>query len=822
MLSADSWFGEIRGAVRGLVRSPWLTAAALATIGIGAGPSVVIVSAVRAAASPPIPFPEPDRLVVLSREVDGRSRFPWSFPKFDAMRQQMTSADLAAVAYCPLTLSDRGEKRPVIGEAASSNLFALLQVHPTRGRTFTAEEDEVPLGHPVAIVSESFRRSAFGAEAEPIGRTLELNGRAFVVVGVVPDGTSMSPTLLGLRPAELWIPLMMAPIAIPDQKFAQRLFQEPLVTWFTVLGRVKEGSSLRSAEAEARVIFERLVAERPTPGITTDRLEFRNFQAYATDPRLISNLLLLQVGAMLVFGISIFNLAHIVSVRAVERARDTAVCLALGAHPARLIARRVVEAVVLGGGGGGLAIALAWVARRSLLLLRNLAEPGLLPRDGLDNVRVDTTVVLAALVLAIAASLISTIVATRQAMPRAIMPVLQAGHIAMKAGFRALRVWKPRGATLTAQIGVAVALVSVALFVLSGFSRTVANNPGLSGAAVFAIELRPPAEADRVGREFAQLAVQAREISGVGEASVVSCLPVSYQCQSAGFARDGDAVDLPPVGFHAVLPDSFRTLGIRLSAGRDFAVTDTADTPLVALLSEKAAAPLGPNPIGQRIRLSGAVPPDTAFEVIGIVPDVSYASLNSAPKPDVYVSYLQVPHGRGFLVARANGDSGAIASILRERLAGDTFLKTAAVHNLGQMVSAEVSRMRTVVGLVTGVAGLALLLAGIGLFAVLYHLVARTTHEIGMRIAMGATRRDIARLVLSAVPPLAAAGAGVGALIAFPLVRHVAGLTGGPVTPDAGSIVVSLLLTVAIAVMAAALPAYRASRIDPIDALREP
>ncbi|MDP3909414.1 MAG: ABC transporter permease [Gemmatimonadales bacterium] len=811
---------DLRYALRQIARRPAIAAVVIATLAIGIGANTAIFSAIDAAVLRPPPFPEPDGLRLIRPTLaarDGRAdtlRF-WSYPMFEAFRDAEPALHGSIAAYTPnaaaYNLETAGEPQRARAEFVSATYFPLLGIRAAAGRTFTPDEDRVPGEAPVAVLSHHAWTTLFGADTTIVGRTIRLNTVPFTVVGIAEAG------FRGLSErADVFVPMMMA----PSLTFRNRL-RGSLSFWHAVIARTPGASDDMLAPrlaAKARVVEPALpLADAFGPvelGFTSLPLATARVH-----PAVRAMLTVLMGAVAFVLLIVCVNVANVLLTQAARRRRELSVRVALGAGPAAIARVMLTESVVLGllGGAAGLLVA-TWV----LDLIRAIAPQ--LPAGVADpaSASLGARVLLFNFAVAAVAGLLVGVLPT--------LKVARTGPLAAikEDDARGSGRGRARGVLIAGEVALALVLLTGAGLMLRSLGHLRDIDPGFRPAGLLTANVTLPRQAYGSAESVAFLeAAQQRlaALPGVDASAAAYCLPVSGGCDNVGMTireqvTDADAPP-PPVAMNMIDGGYFRTMGIPLLRGRTFAPSDRADAPRVAILSRAAAARYWPDgdPLGARIRLT--VGWDDDAEVVGIVGDVRMDALDAAPPPLVYLPYAQQIYNANYLIVRTDGNPLQLTEGVRRVVHDlDAGLPLWDVQTMPERIGTSVADTRFTTILLTLAAAIATFLAALGVFGVMAFTVAGRTRELGVRMALGARRVDVMRLVLRQGMRATVAGLAVGLVGAFLLTRVLASQLRGvsatdPVTFAAGAVVMVLA-----ALGAAWLPARRATRIAPMEALR--
>jgi len=807
-MTMDTLRQDIRYAIRRLIKSPGFTTVALLTLALGIGANSAIFSVVNAVLLKPLPYENPSELVGVYHLSEGR-RATMSGPNFyDVKQQSKTLQDVAAIARGRTILTGRGEPVRLDVARVSASLFDLLGVSPTLGRAFVAGDNQPGKTH-VTVLSHNLWRDRLGSDLKIVGKQLQLDGESYEVVGVMPEKFSY--------PAgrALWLPL----------EYDNDLTVKQRGAWYlSVIGRTRPGVAIEQVRAEVETIGSQLAKQYP------DANEGLGFTAMSLHEAMVGGVrtsvfvLLGAVGFVLL--IACVNVANLLLARAAARESEIAVRTALGAGRARLIRQLLTESVILSIVGGLLGLLLAVWGVEALLAL----EPQGIPR--LSDVRVDPLVIAFTVTLSLMTGAIFGMFPAVQSTRGALSAALKEsgrGALSSRSGARM------RTALVVAEVALAVTLLAGAGLLIRSFSKLAAVDPGFQVEPALTFELTLPdarykEEAQQVGF-FDQLLPKLEAIPGVQGAAGVMALPLS----GTNFVLTFEVAGRPPVPpsqqpameIRIATTKYFQMIGIPLKRGRLFSDTDRIGTTPVVLITETAARNYFPNedPIGKRITLGwgrGPGKPRAGGEVVGIVGDVKDAGLAEADPPQLYMPYAQWPVEAMAVVMKTAVPPATVGEAARRAVYSvDASLPVSNVRTLQQIVARSISQPRFYMSLLAVFAGVAVLLAAIGIFGVLSYAVAQRTREIGIRMALGAHERTVVALVVREAMIMAAAGVFIGVAVALPLTRLLdAKLLFGTSAHDPLTFASVGALLGVIALAAAYVPARRATRVDPIVALR--
>jgi putative ABC transport system permease protein len=813
---------DVRYGARLLLRNPGFSAIAILSLALGIGANTAIFSVVQQLLASPFPVEQPQQLVsVFTTDRRNPGNLPMSHLNFKDLRAQNTAfSDMAAVAFTQVNyLGEGGAAEQLAVQVVSASYFDVLGAKPALGRSFRADEDAAPGSGPVAVISYGLWDRRFGKDASIVGKTLSLNRQPFTVVGVAGEG--FNGTVIFGAP-DLWVPMSMHDVVQPGFDW----YEQRRGLFLLPFGRLKPGVTLGQAQANLRTLGTRL--ERDYPNDNQGRnvaalplLEARlNPQGGRGGP-IVQGSLLLMVIVGVVLLIACANIANLLLARATSRSKEIAVRLAIGARRARLVRQLLTESVLLALIGGAIGLVVGYW---TLDLIRS--APIELPPNFLRQIAIDPRVMAFTAALSLVTGILFGLVPALRASKPDLVPVLKNETVPVVGGSRGFFRWVTlRQALVVGQVALSlVALVAAGLF-LRSLQQIQDISPGFDTTHVLAAALNLGREGytREQGLQFHdRLVERAASLPGVTSVALAQNLPFG-----GGIARsvllegsETSEQNRTLVQVNVISPGYLQTVGIPVLSGRDFNPQDTTNTPLAVIINETMAEKFFPkgDAVGRRFRFFG----DTADStIIGIARNAKYNGLVEQPQPFIYQPLRQAYTPAVNLLVRTRGDASLLASATRALIHQlDPRLSILRVRTLGEQVDLVLAPNRVVVVLLSVFGVLALLLAAIGLYGVASYSVTQRTREIGIRMALGATRSAVMRLVLVQGLALVAAGVVAGMAIASLLAQSVRGLLVGVQPTDPITFVLTAVVLLCIAVLASYFPARRAMRIDPLVALR--
>jgi predicted permease len=801
---------DLRHSIVALRRAPEFTLVALFTLALGIGANAAIFSVVNAVLLRPLPYPESSRLIRVFETYDHKSATgSVSVPNFLDWRRQVRSFEgLAAYQTTGMSLQGNDEAERVAALEASANLFQILRAKPLLGRTFTSEE-EGPGRGPVVVLSEGLWRRRFGADPTILSRTVSLDGEPRTVIGVMPAGFQFPA---GPRPADLWVPIAFSP---EDTESRGNHF-------LNVVARLRPGISFERASAEMSSIAATLERQYPDAqagrGIQLAVLR----ESVVRDVRTPLLLLLAAVGLLLLIACA--NIANLHLARAAARKREVAVRSALGATRVRLVRQHLTESLVLALAGAAAGGIVALVAVK-------VASPLLAPALPLGTgVHLDLSVLAFLLLAAVASGIAFGLLPALQAAPGAERADLAASATRTTAGASHRRL---RDALVVAQLALSIVLLVGAGLTLRSFRHLLQTPAGLDARGVLTLRVAIPSDRSEP-RELQERLLQplleaVRGIPGVASAGLISLLPLDSWGTNGDFWVDGQPQPAPgeaPIAeLRVASPDYFKSLGIPVLAGREFAERDGLDGPRVAIINRALARKHFPgvDPVGRRLRRD--VGDEEVYTVVGVVGDVRQSGLGQEPLPEITFPYgnpggLGLPSGVTIAI-RTTVAPASVSRAVRQAIRGTAPGQGVyAVRTMSEVIDGSLTGRRLAVWLIGAFGAVALALAAGGLYGVISYLVATRTREVGIRMALGADRGNVLRLVVGRGATLVGAGSAVGLLGALAATTLIARWLYGIGPRDPLTFVAVAALLAAVALLATYVPALRAAAVSPVEALR--
>jgi putative ABC transport system permease protein len=807
----DTLIKDLSYGVRGLLRRPGFTAIALITLALGIGANTAIFSVVNAVLLRPLQFRDPEQLVVVWEDATFAG-FPRNTPApanyVDWRNQNQSFADMAAAASTSFNLTGDGEPERVQANSVTANFFPLFGVPPLLGRGFLPEEDR-PGSSKVAVLSYDLWQSRYGGDRSIINREILLNGEKNTVVGVMPAGFQFLE-----KDVRLWVPL-----ALDQEELANRGGH-----YLQVVARLKPGVAFSQAQADMNAVMRRIAVDHR--GETFDGklgavvMPLRD--QVVGDAR--GSLVVLLVAVAFVLLIACANVAGLLLARAVARRREIALRMALGAHRFRVVRQLLTESLLLATVAGVLGSLLAYASFSFL--------QGLIPEQMAlaASLKLDTRILVFTLAISIVTGIIFGLVPALQAAKFDLNDALK------QSSTRATASGRLRGTLIVFEVALSIVLLVGAGLLIQTLFQLFRQYSVLEPEKVLTMRTILPREKykePQVRDNFYQAVLQRVEhLPGVASAGYTTSVPLSWKGGTSGFYPEGIKAPIPGLAYDAnhrqVSAGYLKTMNIPLREGRYFDGRDNAQSMPVAIINETMARQYWPgeNALGRRFKVGDPDDPELPWtEIVGIVGDVRQMGIDEPVKAEMYLPYQQINHNPWFiprdLAIRTTGDTsnlvGAVRQIIRE---ADPDQPISNVATMAEVLGTEAAQRRMGMIMLVGFALLALLLASLGIYGVLAYFVTQHTNEIGVRQALGATPRDILLMVLKKGMGLTLAGVAIGLASAFALTRLMSSLLFGVKASDPLTFVTVPLLLAFVALLACYIPARRATKVDPLVALR--
>jgi putative ABC transport system permease protein len=808
LIMKGTFLQDLRFASRSFLRAPRFTVPAVLALALGIGATSAIFSVVRGVLLEPLPYQDPDRVVSIweaniprnrTRNVIGPANFlAW-------LERNRSFQHLGMTGPARLTILLDGQPYEVAGVLASSEVFKALGTQPLLGRTFDANED-LRDSNDVLIVSYEFWQARLGGRPDILGTTLNANGRLRTIIGVMPPRFTIEGQNADFYATYGWT--------------LEALRNAPGRGSSHAIARLREGVTVAQAQDEMRALAAQLEKEEPrrNTGWSVSVVPVHELTTEVIRPAL----LVLSGAVLLVLLVACVNVANLLLARSTVRQRELGLRTALGAGRGRLLRQMLTESLLLGLTGGATGLLLAVAFHRGLLALVANRMP--VPR--LDQVTLDATVVAFTMLLALGTGLVFGLMPALLATATASDALREGGRHG--GGPRSRRML---GALVAAEIALSLVLLTGAGLLVRSFLRLQNIDPGfrsegLLTARVSLSAARYPESAD-ASRFFREALEKVEQLPGVQSAAGISFLPLAGPGMATSFYRIDQPKpaegEFPITEVRPVTPNYFRTMAVPQLAGRDFTAADTADAPLVAVVSEGLVRRVypGDNPLGKRLHVAIGRSEGMEVEVVGVVGDVKFASLDAETRPAVYLPLPQLSIGMMTFVVRTELEPLALANSMGAAVRSiDPELPLADVRTMDTVVSNTLARARTVSVLLTAFALIALTLAAVGVYGVMAYSVSQRTQEIGVRMALGATVESVFRLVLGQAMKLVAIGLAAGLVAAALLTRLLDTLLFETEPLDPATFALTALVLMLVATLASYVPARRGTRIQPTEALR--
>ena len=800
----DALLRDIRIGLRSLLKRPAFAVTAVLTLAIGLGANTAIFSFVNALLLRPLPFSAPDRLVALSEiNPEKRRNVSTASPRNieDWQKQSQTIEQFGAWRDWHFRVSTTSGRLVASSAVASPELFHVLGIKPLRGRLPLPEENQVGRDH-VVVITNSFWQTQFAGSENVVGQTLFLDKEPFAIIGILPPNFEA----LNFGSFDIWAPLSVD----PDQTLGRHAKNR------RVYARVKEHVSLDAVQSEMTAIAGRLAQEYPAENggwtIKVNSLQREEIGDLRTS-------ILLFMGAVgMVLLIACINVSNLLVARAMGRRKEFAIRVALGAGRFQLLRQLLIESVLLSliGGAAGVLLAI-WLKDLFIAI-----SPTILPHT--ESIKIDGPVLGFTFLLAIVTGLLFGLIPGLQSSGVNLVSELKDAPGTSRSN-RALRL---RSILVVSQVALAITLLIGAALLGQTLLRLLKHDPGFTTENLVAAAVSPPMDKYKTQQQvvslYEQIAEEMKTMPGVDAVGYVSAGPQFGGFETMDVLPEGDAAtgaaNYPQAVYFNASPNYFATMGIPLLRGRDFSSSDNSSTPQVAIINQTMAQRFWPNQsaLGKRLM---RVRQKSAIEIVGIVGDIERYGLDENVQPEIYFPYAQQARWATYFVVRTDTAAGAFRETLQSRLANiDSEVRLSRTSSMDDLITSSLKSPRFNLVLVGIFATTALLLAAVGIYGVMSYLVEQQTREIGIRSALGAKRSHILRLVIGHGVGLAVMGIALGLLASFGLTRFLAGLLYGVAAVDPLTFIGISVLLLVVSVLACYVPARRATKVDPLVALR--
>ena len=804
----QSFLRDLRFGLRLLRKDLAFTIGAVLILAVGIGATTAIFTVANALLLKPFPYRDPQQLVSL--QVKGQTKdFDGTLMRYELLRDRAQSfQSVAAFANDTFNLTGHGDPVQVAVGRVSPNFFSMLGVEPQLGRTFAGDEGR-PEGKPVVILSDSLWRTRYGSDRTIVGQTIALDGTPHTVVGVLPSGVQFP----FVGETDLWTPRYFELTLISPQKLRTG------VGYLGLLGRLKPGVTPNQADAELAVLNKQYMEQNPTAPDATPEI---NVTAAPLRDLVVANVrgkVWILFGAVaLVLLIACANVASLLLSRALVRRREIAVRTALGAGRATILRQLLTESALMALVAGLLGIALSWLATRALVTWGASQLPQGMP-IGID---------LHVLVFTVGISLVTGIAF-------GIFPALQLArqdlHITLREEGRGSSAGQGRGRTNNAlvvgQVALSLLLLIAAVLLLRSYERLLKVDPGFDPRNVLTMNVSLPtvkyAKPEQQTNFFHEMLRRVAQLPGVQSDAISAAAPLSWKRITPMLPEGQPNVPLqqrPFIDIEAVSPQWFQTMRVPLRSGRAFTDADNAQAPKVLIVNETFARQFWPsqNPVGKRIVVGRWT---QGGEVVGVAQDIKNRGIGQESQPQVYIPFAQLPWNNMYLLVRTATPPQTMVSAIRAQIAGvDPDQPVTGIQTAEQLMDTSRTQPRFVMILLTAFSMTALILAVVGIYAVLAYSVVQRQHELGIRLALGATTADILKLVVRQGILLAVTGIVIGWMAALVMTRLMSSLLYSVGARDALTFAMAPLLFLVVAVITSYVPARRATKVDPIEAMR--
>jgi predicted permease len=812
-----SFWQDVRYSLRVIVKAPGFAAIAILTLALGIGANTTIFSWINSALLNPVPgLARPSEVVALTLSKPGDNPFPFTYPDLEAMRDgQQSFTGITACSFAQMSLTGKSKPERVWGMVASANYFDVLGVRPILGRGFLPAEDEKPGGAPVAVISYRLWNTHFGANPDIVGRTIEINQHPYTIVGVTPAAFQGSQT--GVR-TEIWIPIMME----AQVNSLGDLLHDHHQFWLLAFGRLKPGVVREQAQEEMTLRLKRgEVMNYPEEHKGHDSVTvyplWRN--PFGLNQFLSTLLPALMTIAGLVLLLACANVANLMLVRSVGRRREIAIRMSLGASRWRLVRQLLVESLMLALAGGAVALLITFWTEGTLMKFLPVTEDIPLAL----SIAADRTVLLATLVISVLTGVIFGILPALRSSGVAPVAVLKEDTGSASGGPRKARL---ASGLVVAQISLSLLLLICAGLFIRSFLSSQQINPGFNpqNVLIASYDLFTAGYSEASGAEFdRQLVAKLEALPGIQSVALSDRVPLAFGGGSTSVKPEGyvsQANESMETQVAIVTPNYFQTMQIPIVKGRDFTLQDTKSSQRAVIVSETFVNRYWPNQEAVGKQLNSDLTHEW-FTVVGVARDCKVTGLNEKPTPFLYLPLYQVYRATMIINARVAEGPLTFRKTVEKRvheLSADLVVFDVTTLELREQFASFGQR---VAGTFVGAFGLlALVLAAVGIYGVTAYTTRQRTHEIGVRMALGASKDNILRLVLGHGLRLTLIGVVLGLAASFALTRYLRSMLLGVTSTDALTFSCVAILLCAVTLFASFIPARRAMRVDPMVALR--
>ncbi len=801
---------DVRYGLRLLVKNPAFSLIAIVTLALGIGANTAIFSVVNSLLWQSLPYKDAERLVWIwetnaQNEVFEETASPPNY--FDWKTANQSFEAMGALSRTAGIFTGQGEPERVTGAAVTDGFFAVLQAQPLLGRTFSVEEDK-PGAEPVILISEGLWRRRFGADAAIIGKSVTLNGTPTTIIGV------MGADFLNPRPGDRQAVEFWRPFRLNYSQINRR------TDYLGVIARLKPSVTLAQAQAELQMIARNLEQQYPATNSGWSARVLSLHQRFFGDVSTALIFLMCAVGFLLLIACA--NVANLLLVKATVRRKEIALRAALGASRGRMLRQLMTESVILSLFGGGIGLLIAYWGVGAIIAV----IPSNLPR--LDAIHLDTRALFFTLAAALLTGLLFGLLPALQASRLNLNNVLKEGGRDSAAGASSNRL---RNIFTVAEVALALILLVCAGLMVRSFINLQKVDPGFDASRVLTMQVQLSSTKYKEDAQLANFSEQLLErvttLPGIEAAGLMSDMPLSGGGSYLSFAIEGQPFNpnapTQDAMVHAASSDYFKTIGLPLKRGRLFAAQDHQTAPPVIVINETMARRYwgDEDPLGKRINFGDGNGQPTWLTIVGIVGDVHQEALHQDPYPETYAPIVQQPSWVFSVVVRTAADAATVAGSVREQVKQlDSDLPVFNVRAMETLLADAIARPRFNTLLITIFAALALLLAAVGIYGVMSYSVTQRQHEIGVRMALGAKATDILKMVIGQGLKLVLIGIGIGLAGVLVLTRWLESLLFGVTTTDLLTMVAVPLILAGVALAACFVPARRATRVDPMVALR--